>query len=77
MKIEKVKYLHKMNETTCFNNYRPIPLSQKVFELVIHHQILNYLTKNIVLFRYQYSFRPKHLTEYAALNSRDITSALP
>ena len=51
--------------------YRPIlllPFISKIFENVIHSQLLCYFTKSNILSDFQYGFRPQHSTEHAALH---------
>ena len=48
LKIAKVIPLHKKNETTKMDNYRPVsilPAISKVFEKVAHIQLYNYFKK--------------------------------
>ena len=54
-----------------FSNYRPIsllPVVSKIFEKVIHRQLINYFTINQLFTDCQYGFRPKMSTEHAALH---------
>ena len=54
-----------------FDNYRPISLLSslpKVFERIIHSQILEYCTENKLITEYQYGFHPRHSTEHAVLH---------
>ena len=44
-----------------------LPVVSKVFEKVIHKQILGYFLSNNLLSDCLYGFRPKHSTEQAAL----------
>ena len=58
--------MHKKNETTNKENYRPIsvlPLISKIFERIIHDQLSEYLEKylNSILCR----FRKVHYTQHA------------
>ena len=58
--------MHKKNETTNKENYRPIsvlPLISKIFERIIHDQLSEYLEKhlNSILCR----FRKGHYTQHA------------
>ena len=66
--------MYKNGEPTIFNNYRPIsllPAISKVFEKISFHQLSTYLKDSKLFFDHQYGFRPKHSTEYAALELID------
>ena len=74
LKIAKIRPLLKKNDPSSFTNYRPIsllPVISKIFEKVIHKQLLNYFTSNNMFSQCQYGFRPKHSTEHAALQLHD------
>ena len=74
LKITKVKPLYRKNDSSTFMNYRPISLLQvisKIFEKIIHRQLLDYFTNYNILSDYQSGFRPKHSTEHAALQFHD------
>lgn len=58
-KISKIIPLHKRDATHNVQNYRPIsilPALSKVFEKVMHSQLLNYLTKNKLISPSQHGF---------------------
>ena len=47
------------------SNYRPIsllPLISKIFEKIVHDQMIDYLAQYNILYKYQSSFRTKHST---------------
>ena len=74
LKIAKVKPLYKKNDSSSFCNYRPIsllPVISKIFEKVVHKQLLDYFTNNNLISDYQYGFRPNHSTEHTALQFHD------
>lgn len=74
LKIAKVKPLYKKDDPTCFSNYRPIsllPVISKIFEKVLHEQLLGYFTNSHMLSDDQYGFRPQHSTEHSALHFHD------
>lgn len=74
LKIAKVSPIYKKSDKSVIDNYRPIsllPTISKVFEKLIHTQILNYFNENKLLFKSQYGFRPKHSTEFATLELID------
>ena len=68
-KTAKVIPTHKSGAHSNPDNYRPIsvlPVISKVIEKVIHHQLIIFLDKNHLLTNFQFGFRPKLSTEYAA-----------
>ena len=74
LKIAKVIPIFKKGETTAFNNYRPIsllPVISKVIEKIMFNQLSLYLENSRLLSGSQYGFRPKHSTEYAAIEVVD------
>ena len=74
LKIAKVLPIHKKDETTAMDNYRPIsllPAISKVFEKAAHIQLSNYFTQNKLFYHSQYGFREDHSTELAALELVD------
>ena len=79
-KIAKVVPIHKSDDETMFNNYRPIsilPTLSKVFEKVIFNQVHEHFHVNNLHFSNQYGFRKKHSTELAVLEVIDrITNQL-
>ena len=76
LKIAKVIpiYMYKKGDPQLFENYRPIsllPTISKVLEKIIHKQLSSYFDEYGLFFPNQYGFRPKHSTEYAALELID------
>ena len=74
LKIAKVIPLFKKDDPKLLNNYRPIsllPTISKVIEKIIFTQLSTYFNENKLIFDNQYGFRPKHSTEYAALELVD------
>ena len=74
LKLARVIPIHKKDATSVFDNYRPIsllPSISKVFEKVVHIQLLEYMTSNKLLCIHQHGFRPKHSTETATLQFVD------
>lgn len=68
LKIAKVIPVYKKGDSASINNYRPIsllPVVSKVFERIIHTQLIEYLQSNHLLFPHQYGFRQGHSTELA------------
>ena len=74
LKIAKVIPLFKKDDPKLLKNYRPIsllPTISKVVEKIIFIQLSTYFNENKLIFDNQYGFRPKHSTEYAALELVD------
>ena len=74
LKTAKVSPIYKKGDKYIFDNYRPIsilPAPSKIAEQIIHSQITQYFTDNNLFYTYQYGFRKKHSTEYAALQLID------
>ena len=74
LKIAKVIPLFKKDDPTLLKNYRPISLLStiaKVMEKIIFTQLSSYFNEHKLIFDNQYGFRPKHSTEYAALELID------
>ena len=64
LKIAKVVPIHKSDNETMFNNYRPIsilPTLSKVFEKVIFNQVHEHFPVNNLYFSNQYGLREKTL----------------
>jgi exonuclease III len=80
LKVAKVKSLFKKGDLHDPNNYRPIsilPSISKVFEKVMHKQIVRYFERNALFYENQYGFRAKHSTEFAVLELVDrLTTAM-
>ena len=72
--MAKVIPIFKKNDKLEINNYRPIsvvPVISKIFENVMHTQLLEYLTENNLLSSQQYGFRPNRSMELATLELMD------
>ena len=70
LKLARVIPLYKKDDASFFNNYRPIsllPAISKVYEKVVHKQLLTYMISNKLLYSHQYGFRPMHSTETAVI----------
>ena len=66
--------IFKKGDKSCFNNYRPIsllPAISKVFEHIMHSQLMDYFTLNNLFYDHQYGFRKRHSTEHAILELTD------
>ena len=56
------------------DNYRPISLLNcfsKIFERLIHKQVINFLHKHALLYQYQFGFRENHSTTSALIEIID------
>ena len=56
------------------DNYRPISLLNcfsKIFERLIHKQVINFLQKHALLYQCQFGFREKHSTIFALIEIID------
>lgn len=74
LKIAKVIPLHKKDDDTIFDNYRPIsilPALSKVFERVMFNQIHGFFKFHNLYYDSQYGFREEHSTELASLELID------
>ena len=68
-KTAKVVPIHKADDPTNLNNYRPIsilPIFSKIFEKIVHNKLYSYLQRNRLLSVNQYGFR-KHLSTSDAI----------
>ena len=68
-KAAKVIPTYKSGTHSNPDNYRPIsvlPVISKIIEKIIHRQLITFLDKNHLLTKFQFGFRPKLSTEYAA-----------
>lgn len=74
LKIAKVIPVFKKDEKDCFDNYRPIsllPAISKIFEHILHKQLMDYFTANKLFYTSQYGFRRGHSTEHAVIEFTD------
>ena len=74
-KQAKLKPLLKKGSKDEPKNYRPIsllPQISKVIEKIVHKQILEYLDKNKILYRYQSGFRPYHSNDASYLSDKIV-----
>ena len=77
LKIAEIIPIYKKGKPTDLSNYRPIsllPTISKIFELIIHIHLQEYLNRNNLLAEQQYGFRLNHSTEYAAVKLVDYIS---
>ena len=74
LKIAKVIPLHKKEDKSIMDNYRPVSLLtsiSKIFEKVAHKQLTEYFTHNKLFYKSQYGFRYEHSTELASIELVD------
>ena len=74
LKTAKVIPLYKQALKDIVDNYRPINLLNcfnKIFEKLIHKQLISFLNKHMLLFQYQYGFRESHSTTLALIEIID------
>lgn len=74
LKLAKVIPIFKKDDTTIFDNYRPIsllPSISKIFERIVFNQLYLYLSQNNLLYISQHGFRTEHSTESASLEFLD------
>ena len=79
LKIAKVIPIYKKDDIHFLNNYRPIsllPAISKVFEKVVHKQIINYFSDNDLFYHHQYGFREGFSTELALTEFVDRISTI-
>ena len=66
-KIAKLKPFFKKGSKTDPKNYRPISLLRlmsKMLERIVHEQIVEFLDKHNILFKFQSGFRKNHFTNF-------------
>jgi hypothetical protein len=74
-KIAKVVPIFKKGSTTQLGNYRPISLLSifnKLLEKVVYSRLINFLTKNNIIYKYQFGFRKNYSTSLALLDVLDM-----
>jgi len=79
LKNTKVFPVHKKDDKTDPNNYRPISVLRtvsKLFERIIYDQLYTYLSTSNLLTKPQSGFRSLHSTATAPLEAPDGTSTL-
>lgn len=68
LQIARVVPIYKKGDQSLLSNYRPVsilPCISKIFEKIVAHRIMNYLSQNSLLIDSQFGFRPQFSTELA------------
>ena len=76
-KMAKLKTLYKKDKKTDPKNYKSIsllPVTFKNLGKVIHHQTMEFGTKNSILYKFQSGFRKVHSTDSCLLHLQDQTA---
>ena len=63
--------IHKKNETTKCENYRPIsllPNISKIFERVMYNRLDEFMTLSEIIYKFQFGFRKQYSTNHALLS---------
>ena len=71
LKIAKVLPIYKRGDNDNPVNYRPISLLStfdKLFEKVVYNRLQSFITKNKIIYKFQYGFRKNHATTYAFID---------
>ena len=80
LKIAKVTPVFKNGDPSLIHNYRPIsvlPVFSKIYERLMYNRLMDYVTKNNILSKYQFGFRKGYSTDMALTILIDkITSAM-
>jgi len=74
LKIAKVLPIYKSGDKSNLANYRPIsilPTINKIFEKILHLQLIDHIETNNIMFCHQYGFRKFHNTTHALISSYD------
>lgn len=74
LKIAKVVPIYKKEDRSLMSNYRPISLLSvfsKLIERLMHKRLYSFLTKNNILYRYQFGFRKNFSTTLALIEVID------
>ena len=75
LKVSRVTPIFKSGDATDPANYRPIAVLSpfgKILEKVVNDQLISFIDKYNILFKYQFGFRKDHSTELAILEITDI-----
>ena len=80
LKLARVVPIFKAGDPAQVSNYRPISVLttfSKIIEKIVYNHLLDFLSKNEALYKYQFGFRPSHSTQQAIITLVDrITKSL-
>lgn len=71
LKLAKAIPVHKSDDETDPNNYRPISLLSnfnRICETLMYKRLETFIKKKNILYKSQYGFRERHSTQHAILN---------
>ena len=74
LKTAKIIPLFKGGDTMLLNNYRPVsilPIFSKVLEKLMYNRLFSFLSKNKLLYKYQFGFRKGYSTNMALITLVD------
>ena len=80
LKIAKVIPICKGDDNDNPVNYRPISLLRifdKIFEKIVYNRLQSFITKNKVLYKFQYGFRKNHATAHALIDVMEYIYNFP
>ena len=75
LKVSRITPIFKSGDATDPANYTPIAVLSpfgKVLEKIVNDQLISFIDKYNILFKYQFGFRKDHSTELAVLEITDI-----
>ena len=79
LKLANIIPIHKKDDKTFVNNYRPISLISnidKIMEKLIYQRLYLFLEHNNIIYHNQFGFRYNHSTEYALIaRTQEIQNA--
>lgn len=70
MKLARVIPLFKSGNDMLISNYRLVsilPVLSNIFERLMHDRLMSFITRNDILYKYQFSFRTNHSTAMALI----------
>ena len=74
LKIAKVIPIHKSGDKTSIENNRPISVLSvfsKVSEKIMYNHLIHFINKHNILYKYQFGFGKRHLTNHAIISLVD------
>ena len=80
LKLARVVSIFKAGNPALMSNYRPISVLatfSKIIEKIVYNHLLDFLSKNEALYKFQFGFRPSDSTQHAIITLVDrITGSL-